>query len=186
MYDAIQLRILLAKPLDFSVRYCKNHGVHNYKRCDYHNTLPWLDRCPSCEGTPVGCGRDRISQEQESRIRSAVKERQLSNSSRVCFSCVYVTGVRSPIFRGYLSIYYVWIWRLARTDPAYENFSRKKFDNLYKSLYLVHTMKRVNYHLTTKQIEALKQASESTGLSVAEIIRRAIDLWMQKDKNHGD
>ena len=98
----------------------------------------------------------------------------------------WVGGTNAPIFRGYLSIYYVWIWRLARTDPAYENFSRKKFDNLYKSLYLVHTMKRVNYHLTTKQIEALKQASESTGLSVAEIIRRAIDLWMQKDKNHGD
>lgn len=98
----------------------------------------------------------------------------------------WVGGTNAPIFRGYLSIYYVWIWRLARTDPAHKNFSRKKFDNLYKSLYIVRTMKRVNYHLTTKQIEALKQASESTGLSVAELIRRALDSWMQKDKNHGD
>ncbi|MFH0904921.1 MAG: ribbon-helix-helix protein, CopG family [Methanobacteriota archaeon] len=36
-------------------------------------------------------------------------------------------------------------------------------------------MKRVNYHLTAKQIEALKTESIETGLSVAELIRRAID-----------
>lgn len=44
-------------------------------------------------------------------------------------------------------------------------------------------MKRVNYHLTEKQIEALTKYSESTGLSVAELIRRAIDAWLKKERN---
>jgi hypothetical protein len=42
-------------------------------------------------------------------------------------------------------------------------------------------MKRVNYHLTEKQIEALKEYSDRTGLSIAEIIRRAIDFWLKKE-----
>mgnify|MGYP000972074422 CR=1 FL=1 len=41
-------------------------------------------------------------------------------------------------------------------------------------------MKRVNYHLTEKQIEALRRAAEETGLSVAELIRRAIDEWLKQ------
>lgn len=36
-------------------------------------------------------------------------------------------------------------------------------------------MKRVNYHITEQQHEALKEISDDTGLSVAELIRRAID-----------
>lgn len=36
-------------------------------------------------------------------------------------------------------------------------------------------MKRVNHHLTEVQIMKLKALSKKTGLSVAEIIRRAID-----------
>lgn len=43
-------------------------------------------------------------------------------------------------------------------------------------------MKRVNYHLTEKQIERLEELSERTGLSVAELIRRAIDEYMKKQK----
>jgi hypothetical protein len=39
-------------------------------------------------------------------------------------------------------------------------------------------MKRVNYHLTQKQIEALRAVSTATGLSVAELIRRAVDAWL--------
>jgi predicted DNA-binding protein len=43
-------------------------------------------------------------------------------------------------------------------------------------------MKRVNYHVTTKQFESLQQLSEKTGLSVAELIRRAIDNYLKKEQ----
>jgi len=54
-------------------------------------------------------------------------------------------------------------------------------------------MRRVNYHLTEKQIESLQRVSRETGLSVAELIRRAIDEWLKqvkginskKDNNQG-
>jgi predicted DNA-binding protein len=41
-------------------------------------------------------------------------------------------------------------------------------------------MKRVNYHLTETQIEKLKALSKKTGLTVAELIRRAIDAFFGK------
>lgn len=43
-------------------------------------------------------------------------------------------------------------------------------------------MKRVNFHLTEVQIKKLKTLSKKTGLSVAEIIRRAIDALGWKIK----
>lgn len=39
-------------------------------------------------------------------------------------------------------------------------------------------LKRVNYHLTVEQVKKLKRISKSTGLSVAEIIRRAVDEYI--------
>jgi predicted DNA-binding protein len=39
-------------------------------------------------------------------------------------------------------------------------------------------MKRINYHVTEDQFSRLKDASERTGLSVAELIRRAIDSYL--------
>jgi hypothetical protein len=39
-------------------------------------------------------------------------------------------------------------------------------------------MKRVNYHLTERQLDALRQESEKSGLSVAELIRRAVDAFL--------
>jgi len=47
-------------------------------------------------------------------------------------------------------------------------------------VYVIFTMKRVNYHLTLKQIKSLKKLSKETGLSVAELIRRAIDDYLEK------
>jgi len=41
-------------------------------------------------------------------------------------------------------------------------------------------MKRTNVHLTEQQIERLSQLSKSTGLSVAELIRRAIDYYLDE------
>lgn len=40
-------------------------------------------------------------------------------------------------------------------------------------------MKRINYHLTEKQIQTLKDYSKETGLSLAEIVRRAIDKFFE-------
>jgi len=40
-------------------------------------------------------------------------------------------------------------------------------------------MIRVNYHLTEPQIKKLKELSKKTDLSVAELIRRAIDEFLQ-------
>lgn len=39
-------------------------------------------------------------------------------------------------------------------------------------------MKRVNIHLTKNQLCLLKALSEKTGLSVAELVRRAIDTYL--------
>ena len=41
-------------------------------------------------------------------------------------------------------------------------------------------MKRVNYHLTEDEIKRLQGLAEKTGLSVAEIIRRAVDEFLDK------
>ena len=49
-------------------------------------------------------------------------------------------------------------------------------------MYKILTMKRVNYHLTEEEISRLQSLSEETGLSVAEIIRRAIDEYLDKRK----
>jgi len=41
-------------------------------------------------------------------------------------------------------------------------------------------MKRVNYHLTEEQIGRLQSLSGKTGLTVAEIIRRAVDEYLDR------
>jgi predicted DNA-binding protein len=43
-------------------------------------------------------------------------------------------------------------------------------------------MQRVNYHLTEDQVARLKALSDKTGLSVAELIRRAVDAFLAKHK----
>jgi predicted DNA-binding protein len=43
-------------------------------------------------------------------------------------------------------------------------------------------MVRVNYHLTDAQVRRLKAESSRTGLSVAELIRRAIDAYLEKSR----
>jgi hypothetical protein len=45
---------------------------------------------------------------------------------------------------------------------------------------MILTMKRVNYHLTEAQIDRLQSLSGETGLTVAEIIRRAVDEYLGK------
>lgn len=41
-------------------------------------------------------------------------------------------------------------------------------------------MIRVNYHLTERQLEALRTMSGKTGLTVAELIRRAVDAFLER------
>lgn len=42
-------------------------------------------------------------------------------------------------------------------------------------------MKRTNLYLTEKQMERLKQRSVSEGLSLAELVRRAVDVFLAWD-----
>lgn len=44
-------------------------------------------------------------------------------------------------------------------------------------------MKPITHHLTEQQIKRLQEESKRTGLSVAELIRRALDAWMEKLDN---
>jgi len=38
-------------------------------------------------------------------------------------------------------------------------------------------MQKMNHYLTEKQIEILRKYAEKTGLSIAEVIRRAVDCY---------
>ncbi len=44
-------------------------------------------------------------------------------------------------------------------------------------------MKRVNFHLAEEQIKKLKKLSKKTGISIAELIRRAIDKFLEGVKS---
>jgi predicted DNA-binding protein len=47
-------------------------------------------------------------------------------------------------------------------------------------------MKPITHHLTERQIERLKAEAQRTGLTVAEIIRRAVDAWLDRaEKREG-
>lgn len=44
-------------------------------------------------------------------------------------------------------------------------------------------MQRMDFYLTESQIIELKKLSEETGLSVSELIRRAVDRYLKDQKN---
>ena len=44
-------------------------------------------------------------------------------------------------------------------------------------------MKRTNLHLTDFQIKSLRRLSKKTGLTVAELVRRAVDQFFLKQKS---
>jgi hypothetical protein len=43
-------------------------------------------------------------------------------------------------------------------------------------------MKRINVHLTLQQIKLLKMLAKRSGLKTAELIRRAIDEYLAKER----
>jgi hypothetical protein len=43
-------------------------------------------------------------------------------------------------------------------------------------------MKRVDHYLTEAQVAALKALSEQTGLSLSDLLRRAVDLYLKEQK----
>lgn len=43
-------------------------------------------------------------------------------------------------------------------------------------------MKRVNYHVTDEQRERLKTLAEATGRPVAELVRVAVDAYLDKEE----
>ncbi len=54
-------------------------------------------------------------------------------------------------------------------------------DKHFAYTYNVH-MKRMNFYLTEQQITALQILSKETGLCMSELIRRAIDYWLEQEK----
>ena len=47
-------------------------------------------------------------------------------------------------------------------------------------MYIEYTMKRFNFYLTENQINQLKTLSKKTGLKKSELVRRAIDDYLEK------
>jgi len=45
-------------------------------------------------------------------------------------------------------------------------------------------MKRINFYLTDKEINNLQSLSQVTGLSVSELVRRAIDSFLKKNEKN--
>jgi uncharacterized protein YnzC (UPF0291/DUF896 family) len=43
-------------------------------------------------------------------------------------------------------------------------------------------MRRTNVHLSTQQLAQLAKKAKATGLTVAELIRRAIDAYLRSDR----
>ena len=43
-------------------------------------------------------------------------------------------------------------------------------------------MHRVNYHLSEVQHAQLRKKAKALGLTVAELIRRAVDAWLEAEK----
>lgn len=60
-------------------------------------------------------------------------------------------------------------------------FSRFRLSlDMYTYLIYNRHMERISLFLTEKQIERLKRLSEESGLPVAELIRRAVDEYLDK------
>lgn len=47
-------------------------------------------------------------------------------------------------------------------------------------------MIRTNFHLSEKQLDGLRRLAEKTGLSVAELVRRAIDVLLEREARKGN
>ena len=48
-------------------------------------------------------------------------------------------------------------------------------------VYMIHLMKRRNMHFSDEQLVALNSLSRKTGLSVAELVRRAVDIFIRQE-----
>lgn len=48
-------------------------------------------------------------------------------------------------------------------------------------VYMIHLMKRRNMHFSDEQLVDLNNLSRKTGLSVAELVRRAVDIFIRQE-----
>ncbi len=53
---------------------------------------------------------------------------------------------------------------------------------LIDELCILTIMKRIEFYLSEKQISALRKLKKLLGLSVSELVRRAIDEFLEKHK----
>lgn len=49
-------------------------------------------------------------------------------------------------------------------------------------MYMIHLMQRRNMHFSDEQLAALNGLSGKTGLSVAELVRRAVDNFIRQEE----
>ena len=54
-----------------------------------------------------------------------------------------------------------------------------RLDTVLHGAYIEHTMKRTNIHLTDQQRAKLAKLARKTGLTVAELVRRAVDAFLK-------
>ncbi len=52
---------------------------------------------------------------------------------------------------------------------------------IFFDVHSLHTMERINHHLTKVQLTSLRALSKQTGLTVAELIRRAVDAYLKRE-----
>ena len=68
-----------------------------------------------------------------------------------------------------------------------KNNLKKKIDSVYFMGYIKSMMIRKNIHLSDRQLLRLRELSKREGLAVAELIRRAIDDYLDmKERGRDD
>jgi len=55
----------------------------------------------------------------------------------------------------------------------------------YHNIHTGVLMERVNFHLTDSEINGLNTLSELTGVKKAELLRRAVDEYIQRKRSEG-
>ena len=121
--------------------------------------------------TEVGVSRQRIQQLLSP--PTSIREFVVNKFSGRCNRCGIIVGLSGHVHH--------------KGDLNEENYSDINSLELlclgcHRKTHRGERILRVNYHLTERQIIALKKLAKKTGLSVAELIRRAIDAFFLKQQ----
>ena len=135
--------------------------------------------------TEVGVSRQRIQQLLSP--PTSIREFVVNKFSGRCNRCGIIVGLSGHVHHkgdlneeSYSDINSLELLCLGCHRKTHK--STPKQSKKVKSIPRGERMLRVNYHLTEKQIIALKKLAKKSGLSVAELIRRAIDAFFLKQQ----